>query len=160
MRFPKCNIETEAYIGRSGVTDRKQEGDGKTPLGEFALGKLLGIHPNMKNKSGLEYTQITKYMYWIDDCKSKYYNQLVNIEYVKKDWNSAECLIDYLIQYEYLIEIRTNPGNIPNKGSAIFLHCTNYQPTAGCIAVDRKVMKEIIENINEKTKIVICKKAN
>jgi len=99
--------------------------------------------------------QITKDMYWVDDEKSKYYNQLVDISKIKKDWNSAEHLVDYPIEYEYLIEIKTNPKNIPGKGSAIFLHCTNNKHTSGCIAVDKKAMKKIVENINEDTKIII-----
>lgn len=111
-----------------------------------------------KNKNGLNYTQINEEMYWVDDCKSKYYNQLVEISKVKKDWDSAEHLIDYKVQYEYLIEIKTNPNNIPGKGSAIFLHCTNNCPTAGCIAVDRESMKTIVQNINKETKIEICRK--
>lgn len=94
-------------------------------------------------------------MYWVDDANSKYYNKLVNIFDVNKDWNSAEHLIDYPIQYEYLIEIKTNPNNIPGKGSAIFLHCTNNLPTAGCIAIDRESMKKIIENLEYNTKIEI-----
>ncbi|MDE5831152.1 MAG: hypothetical protein K2H53_06060 [Clostridia bacterium] len=56
-------------------------------------------------------------MYWVDDPKSKYYNQLVNIKNIEKDWDSAEHLIDYPVQYEYLIEIKTNPNCIPGKGS-------------------------------------------
>lgn len=157
LKFPKYNIETYAYIGKNGVTDAKKEGDGKTPLGEFELGIILGKHPNENNKNGLKYMQITKDMYWVDDSKSKYYNQLVDISKVKKDWNSAEHLIDYPVQYEYLIEIKTNPNNIPEKGSAIFLHCTSNKPTVGCIAVDTEIMKKIIENIDEKTKIIIYK---
>ena len=158
LKFPKANIETRAYIGKNGVTSRKQEGDGKTPLGEFELGVILGTHQNTKNVNGLRYMQITKDMYWVDAPKSKYYNQLVNITEVKKDWNSAEHLIDYPIQYEYLIEIKTNSNNIPGKGSAIFLHCTNNEPTAGCVAVDKLIMKRIIENIDGQTKIEICLK--
>lgn len=156
LKFPKHNIETTAYIGKNGVTSHKREGDGKTPLGEFKLGAMLGTHLNTKNANGLKYKQITKEMYWVDDTKSKYYNQLVNISEVEKDWNSAEHLIDYPIQYEYLIEIKTNPNNIPGKGSAIFLHCTNNEPTAGCVAIDKKAMKKLIENIDEQTKIDIC----
>lgn len=117
---------------------------------------MLGTHANEKNKNGLKYKQITKGMYWVDDPKSKYYNQLVNISEVKKDWYSAEHLIDYPIQYEYLIEIKTNPNNIPGKGSAIFLHCTNNCPTAGCVAIDRENMKKLISTINKQTKIEIC----
>ena len=155
LEFPKCKIKTQVYIGRNGATKNKIEGDGKTPIGEFELGYILGTHANTTNLNGLRYVQITKNMYWIDDPKSKYYNQLVNILDVEKDWNSAEHLIDYPIQYEYLIEIKTNPNNIPGKGSAIFLHCTNNKPTVGCIAVDREIMKKLIENIDEQTKIEI-----
>lgn len=102
--------------------------------------------------------KITKDMYWVDDLESKYYNQLVDISKVKRDWNSAEHLIDYPIQYEYLVEIKSNPNNIKGKGSAIFLHCTNNKPTAGCVAVSRDIMKQIIKNIDEQTKIEIYKK--
>ena len=155
LKFPKYDIKTTAYIGKNGVTSEKQEGDGKTPLGKFKLGIMLGTHPRPKSANRLKYLQITEDMYWVDDSNSKYYNQLVNISEVEKDWNSAEHLIDYPIQYEYLIEIKTNPNNIPQKGSAIFLHCSNSEPTAGCIAVDRETMKRLIENVNKKTKIEI-----
>ena len=160
LKFPEYNIETTAYMGRNGLTSEKQEGDGKTPIGIFELGIMLGTHPNVENKNGLTYKQITEDMYWVDDPKSKYYNKLVNISEVKKDWSSAEHLIDYPIQYEYLIEIKTNPKNIPGKGSAIFLHCTNNIPTAGCIAVDKSIMKKLIENIDKQTKIEIRSYSN
>ena len=157
LKFPKYNIKTAAYIGRNGITSEKQEGDGKTPIGEFDLGIILGMHIEEKNANGLKYKQITEDMYWVDDSKSKYYNQLVNKSQVEKDWDSAEHLIDYPIQYEYLIEIKANPKNTPGIGSAIFLHCSNNTPTAGCVAVDKKIMKQIIYNINKSTQIVILK---
>lgn len=155
LKFPKYSIETTAYIGKNGITSKKKEGDGKTPLGEFELGVILGTHLSEKNINGLKYMQITKEMYWVDDSKSQYYNQLVDISKIKKDWNSAEHLIDYPIQYEYLIEIKTNPKNIAEKGSAIFLHCTNNTPTAGCIAIDKETMRKLIKNIDKQTKIEI-----
>ena len=108
LTFPKYKIETKAYIGRNGVTRQKQEGDGKTPIGEFSLGILLSTHEKQRNKNGLKCQVITKDLYWVDDIRSNYYNQLVDITKVKKDWNSAEHLIEYPIQYEYLIEIKTN----------------------------------------------------
>lgn len=155
LQYPKYNIVTNAYIGRNGLARHKKEGDGKTPIGEFSLGIMLGIDANIKNKNGLDYIQINKNMYWVDDFKSKYYNQLVNILKVQKDWHSAEHLIDYPIQYQYLLEIKTNPLNIPNKGSAIFLHCTNYNPTAGCVAIDKYMMRIIMQNVDKSTKISI-----
>lgn len=117
LKFPKYNIETNAYIGKNGMTKDKREGDGKTPVGEFELGLILGTHKHEKNINGLEYIQIIEDMYWVDDIKSKYYNKLVNIKNIEKDWDSAEHLIEYSVQYEYLLEIKTNPKNIKGKGS-------------------------------------------
>ena len=156
LKFPEYNMETTAYIGKNGLTNEKKEGDGKTPIGEFELGKILGMHSKQENVNGLEYIRINKDMYWVDDSKSKYYNKLVNVNGVVKDWSSAEHLIDYPIQYEFLIEIKTNPNNIPGNGSAIFLHCIKDVSTAGCVAVDREVMRRIVQNIDKNTKIEIC----
>ena len=51
---------------------------------------------------------------------------------VEKDWNSAEHLVDYPVQYEYLVEIKSNPLNVSGKGSAIFLHCSNNNARCQC----------------------------
>ena len=157
LQFPKCGIETTAYIGTHGLTNQKTEGDGKTPIGIFSLGNILGKEPCIQNMHGLFYRQITADMYWVDDPKSVYYNQLVHIREVNKDWNSAEQLIDYPIAYAYIIEIKTNPENIPGNGSAIFLHCLDKGATAGCVAVDKEMMKMVIEHIDADTKIQISR---
>ena len=157
LKFPKYNIEAKAYIGENGVTSNKKEGDRKTPLGEFELGIILGTHPQeeVQEKINLKYSQINENMYWVDDINSKYYNQLVDITKVQKDWNSAEHLIDYPVQYEYLAEIKTNPENIPGSGSAVFLHCSKGNSTKGCIAVKKEIMEKIIRYIDKDTKIII-----
>ena len=154
LEFPKCEILTSAFIGKNGYTKNKEEGDGCTPIGKFSLGLMLGTHSNILNEK-YNYIKINNNMYWIDDSNSKYYNRLVDVTKVKRDWNSAEHLADYPVQYEYLIEIKINELNNPNKGSAIFLHCSNGESTQGCIAINNKVMKKIVENINENTKINI-----
>lgn len=145
-------LQTEAFIGRNGITKDKKEGDGKTPIGEYELGIFLGTHKEILLEN---YVEIDENLYWVDDVKSKYYNQLVNITKVKKDWKSAEHLIQYPKQYEYAIEIKTNPDNIPGKGSAIFLHCSVDAPTAGCIAIKTEKMKKIFKCIKEGTAINI-----
>lgn len=160
LKFPDYNIETIAHIGKNGATSNKKEGDGKTPVGEFNFGLVISTHlqEEFEHKPNIKYIQINENMYWIDDPKSKYYNTLVDSTKINKDWDSAEHLIDYAKQYEYAIEIKSNPQNIPNKGSAIFLHCIKSNYTEGCIAIDRLVMKKIIELINTDTKIEIVKK--
>lgn len=158
LSFPKCNIEIPVFIGKNGPTLNKQEGDDCTPIGEFDLGLLLGTHNEIFNEK-YSYMKITPNMYWVDDSNSIYYNKLVDITRVKKDWNSAEHLIDYPVQYEYLIEIKSNPLNLPNKGSAIFLHCSNNNATHGCIAINRNDMEELINNIDGNTKIkILCER--
>lgn len=146
-------IETQAILGRNGITNNKQEGDGKTPRGVYKLGIAFGIHD--KIDTDLKYIKINNNLYWVDDINSKFYNQMVNLTKVEKDWNSAEHLIDYPVQYEYAVEIKTNPNNIPGKGSAIFLHCTNGNPTAGCVAIDKENMVKVLKNLSENALISI-----
>ena len=143
------------YIGKNGVTNKKIEGDGKTPLGIFNIGISFGIHKNIT--TNLKYIQINPNMYWVDDINSKYYNQLVDSSKVDIDWKSAEHLIEYPKEYEYAIEIKTNPNNEKNKGSAIFLHCSSQKPTSGCVAINTYYMIELLKNLEENDLIYIEK---
>jgi len=56
-----------------------------------------------------------------------------------------------------LIPIKYNFDKIiPGKGSCIFLHLTkNYNPTAGCIALNKKDFLILLKLINKNTKIKI-----
>ena len=101
--------------GKNGIASNKKEGDGKTPEGVFELGIAFGTHSPKEIKSNIKYIQINKNLYWVDDVNSKYYNRLVDITKVDKDWNSAEHLMEYPEQYEYAIEIKANAPNIPGK---------------------------------------------
>lgn len=148
-------FQTEAFFGKNGVTTNKKEGDGKTPLGVFKLGIALGTHKKEEVNEKLNYMEINENLYWVDDSSSNFYNQLVDITKVKKDWKSAEHLIEYPNEYEYMIEIKTNPNNIPGNGSAIFLHCSSNKPTAGCIAIDKEKMEEVLKKIDRNAIIVI-----
>ena len=147
-------LETKAFIGKNGLTINKIEGDGKTPKGIFKLGIAFGIH-DIKIDKGIKYIKINENLYWIDDVRSKYYNKLVDITKVNKDWKTGEHLIEYKNQYEYAIEIKTNENNIPGKGSAIFLHCATGKPTMGCIAIEKEKMIEVLKKINSKSLILI-----
>lgn len=149
----KIILKSDARIGENGLTNFKQEGDKKTPKGTFKLGKAFGLGENICfNK---EYIKLTSNYYWIDDSNSKYYNEMVNILEVKKDWKSAEHLIDFPVQYEYAIEIKYNKNKEKNKGSAIFLHCDSGKDTSGCIAINKESMIKILQIIDEDALIII-----
>lgn len=153
----KTILKVDAFLGRNGITDDKKEGDGKTPFGTFELGLIFGTHnrENLQLDKEFEYIKINENLYWVDDVNSKYYNQLVDATKASQDFKSAEHLNEYKIQYEYAIEIKANPNNIPGKGSAIFLHCSNNNSTAGCVAIKREDMIKLLKNIKKDTIIVV-----
>ena len=92
-RFYKV-LETEAFIGKNGMTEEKREGDGKTPKGVYELGLAFGIHDRkaISIDSSIDYIKINQNLYWVDDVNSIYYNQLVDSREVKNDWKTATLL--------------------------------------------------------------------
>lgn len=157
LEFFEKTFTTEVLIGKNGSTINKQEGDGKTPIGEFETGIAFGMHEreNVNLDESVQYVKINENLYWIDDVNSKYYNRLVDVTKVNVDWKSAERLIDYKVQYEFALEVKTNPQNIAGKGSAIFIHCSDGNQTAGCIALPREKMIELLSKIDKNTKVCI-----
>lgn len=143
---------TYGYVGRNGI-GKTREGDGKTPSGIFSFGRAFGVQPSPGTK--ITYTKVNSSHYWVDDSNSRYYNQFVSTKDVKKDWKSAEHLIDYPIEYAYAVHIKYNPQNIPGKGSAIFLHCISGTTTSGCVAIPKKNMIYVLRHLDRNAKIVI-----
>lgn len=149
----RCLVETYCFIGKNGITRNKKESDGKTPQGIYSLGIAFGMHE--KINTNLEYIKINENMYWIDDSNSKHYNKLVDVSNTEKDWKTAEHLIDYPKQYEYAIEIKYNEEQIKGKGSAIFIHCEVGKQTAGCIAIPKEKMIQVLQFVKENAIIII-----
>ena len=150
-------FETEARIGKNGIGKTK-EGDGKTPIGVYRFIKAFGILENFDTK--MEYTKIGNNHYWVDDGKSNYYNQFIEIEKVKKDWSSAEHLCEYGESYHYVLATSYNVEGIPGKGSAVFLHCMSNESgdTAGCIAIPEIYMKNLLKEIEAQCVLIIDQK--
>lgn len=145
-------LRTNGFIGKNGLGKTK-EGDLKTPLGLYEFGIAFGMDKKIETR--LEYVVINPNLYWIDDPNSKYYNQLVDIEKVRKDWETAEHLIRQKEAYKYAIEIKYNKENNKEKGSAVFLHCSEEKPTSGCISIPCKDMRFLLNNLTKEAKILI-----
>lgn len=147
---------TAGVYGRNGGTADKREGDGKTPLGTYQFTMAFGLKEDPG--SILNYHQIKSGDYWVDDSQSAYYNQLVNTGEIKKAWNSAEDMSAAAPFYNYGLVLNYNTECIPGKGSAIFIHCTQSAAdtgSAGCIRVPEELMKQLVQSVDAKTKIVI-----
>ena len=157
LETPKCEVfgyqknDTEwvlldhlnqipGVLGRNGTAPIAYEGDQTTPLGYFALGPAYGREA--WQETGLEYYQIDKEDYFVDDPASKYYNKLYKTEYHDKDWKTAEGMYELLNYYYYCIYIQYNTDPIiPGYGSVIFIHVRDGDPdTSGCIGLEEDVM--------------------
>ena len=145
----KAKLGTSGFVGRNGA-GKTREGDGKTPLGTFVVGKAYGIADDPG--SVIPYTKVTNDMYWCGRSNSPYYNTLIN---AAKSGPGDEHLIEYTQAYRYLLDIGYNTACTPGLGSAIFLHCSRNQPTAGCVSIPEDYMVRTLRMIGKGTKITI-----
>ena len=145
-------IKSEAHIGKNGLGKQK-EGDNKTPIGAFRFTKYFGVADNPGTK--LPYVKLNEYHYWDGDSNSKKYNQFVDTrEYNEFNKQASEHLYTYKKAYKYAMNISYNEKGVPNKGSAIFLHCyTNNPYTAGCVALPEEIMLKVMKKVIMKMKI-------
>lgn len=149
------DFSTKGRIGRNGV-GKTMEGDKKTPIGIFRFNMAFGVLDNPGIKV-MPYTKLDVSHHWVDDSNSQYYNQFVSTNEVAIDWNSSEHLYKVVPQYNYVLSINYNEECVPNKGSAIFLHCTstNFGTTAGCVAIPEKYMVSVMKNLQQDCIIII-----
>lgn len=152
-------LDTEAKIGKNGLGKTK-EGDGKTPIGVFRFIKAFGILEHLDTK--LEYLKVDERYYWVDDGNSNYYNQLVDINEVEKDWESAEHICEYGESYHHVLATSYNVMNIPGVGSAVFLHCMSKEAknTEGCIAIPETYMKALLKSVEPQCILIVDKAEN
>jgi len=141
--------------GKSGISSQKKEGDNKTPRGEFKVKYILYRKDRISViKTKLSKKIISRRMGWCDDIRSNKYNKQITFPFkyhAEKLWlknNTYDIIV--------VIDYNLRPV-IKNRGSAIFLHIAkkNYQTTKGCIAINKKDMKFLINKIDKKTKIKI-----
>ena len=142
-------------IGKNGLSKKKIEGDKKTPKGTFEIEYLYFREDRIElPTTSLKTIKIKPNMGWSDDVNfpSKY-NKLIKIK--KNIHHERLFRNDY--KYDLLIPIKYNfDKSIAGKGSCIFIHLTkNYNPTAGCIALQKKDFLIMLKLINKNTKIKI-----
>ena len=142
-------------VGRNGISNKKKEGDKKTPRGSFGLEHLYYREDKIQKPfTTLKCVKIKKNMAWCNDIRaSKRYNKLIKINKTL----SFEKLKRYDYKYDLLIPIKYNfEKPIVGLGSCIFIHLTkNYKSTAGCIALSKKDFLIVLKLINKKTRIKI-----
>jgi len=149
------NYKIKCSIGKNGLSSKKREGDLKTPRGKYKFKFLLYRRDRIKKiQCKLKKINIKKNMGWCDDPSSIYYNKLIKFPFKK----SAEKLFLKKNIYDLILVINfnTNPV-IKNKGSAIFFHLADkkFNPTKGCVGIQKKEFLKILPLITKKTKFFI-----
>tara|TARA_B100001027_G_C16248589_1_gene323259 strand:- start:42 stop:536 length:495 start_codon:yes stop_codon:yes gene_type:complete len=142
-------------IGKKGTSNKKKEGDYKTPVGTFSLENLYYRKDRIsKPQTKLKCIPIRKYMGWCNDINHpRKYNKLLFVD--RKI--SHEKLFRKDHKYDLLIPIKYNfKKKIIGNGSCIFLHLTkDFSPTAGCIALKKKDFLILLKLVNKNSKIRI-----
>lgn len=153
-------FSVQGRVGKKGV-GKEKEGDKKTPAGVYRFTTAFGILED-PGITALPYLQVDKTHHWVDDCDSKYYNQLVSTRDVEMDWDSSEYLCKSTYSYKYVLALDYNKECVPGAGSAIFLHCPSkgFKYTSGCIAIPEENMKQVMQLLQSDCVIIIDNEEN
>ena len=149
------NYKAKCAIGKRGISIKKKEGDFITPKGTFKIKEIFYRKDRVPNLiTSLKKTVIRKNMGWCDDPKSTKYNKLIYFPFKY----SAEKLYRKENIYDIILVLNFNMNPVrKNKGSAIFIHIAkkNFQPTQGCIALDKSELIKLVKSIKINTIVKI-----
>ena len=149
------NYKAKCAVGKRGISIKEKEGDFITPKGTFKIRKVYYRKDRVRNlKTRLKKTAIRKNMGWCDDPKSKKYNKLIYFPFKY----SAEKLYRRENIYDIILVLNFNMNPVKkNKGSAIFIHVAkkSFQPTQGCIALNKFELIKLVKSIKINTLVKI-----
>jgi hypothetical protein len=119
------------FVGELGV-GATRDNIARTPAGVFSLTEAFGNQPN--NGTRLPYFQAGPADWWNGEANSPNYNN--HQHQASSPGPGSENLYYAGPVYAHAVVINYNrfPA-VPGMGSAFFLHVTNGQPTAGCVAM-------------------------
>ncbi|MEO9221949.1 MAG: L,D-transpeptidase family protein [Mycobacteriaceae bacterium] len=128
-----------ANLGADGV-GTASEAASRTPAGVYSLTQSFGRQANPG--AALPYFQTTTADWWDENPSSPSYNTHVHRQ--NSPGGSSENLYTSGAVYDYVVNIDSNSARVPGAGSAIFLHVSNGAPTAGCVAIPRATLVNIL----------------
>lgn len=142
LRWP--GHEVPCAIGKGGIRTDKREGDGASPVGSFALRRVL-YRPDRgaKPATALPVSAIAPDDGWCDDPAHPDYNRPVTLPHpasCERMWRE-----DGLYDIVVVLGHNDDPP-VPGLGSAIFLHVAkpDYAGTEGCVALAIGHLRELL----------------
>lgn len=149
-------LKFRCSLGSAGIKKKIKEGDNITPKGVFKIIKVYYRADKIgKIETQIKKIKIKKKLGWCDDPRSIFYNKQIKLP----NKSSHEKLYRNDNLYDLIIVLNYNMNPIiKNRGSAIFIHIAknNYQPTHGCIGLNKIHLLTILRKIkkNETVKII------
>ena len=121
------NLKFKCSLGKSGIGEKRIEGDNITPKGTFKVTRIYYRGDKIKKiKSKNKLFKIKKNFGWCDQPNSKYYNKLIQLpsKLSHEKLYRRDNIYDLIVVLNYNIK-----PIIKNKGSAIFIHIArkNYK---------------------------------
>ncbi|MEL7026280.1 MAG: L,D-transpeptidase family protein [Pseudomonadota bacterium] len=145
-RFP-CTI------GRGGITKRKAEGDGATPVGTHRLIGML-YRPDRMARPADWALPIRPRDIWSDDVGDPDYNMMARAPsaFSHERLARADRLYDLVILTDW-----NWPYAVKGRGSAIFIHRWRKpgHPTEGCIGLAPEHLQWIASRIKYSTRLIV-----
>jgi L,D-peptidoglycan transpeptidase YkuD (ErfK/YbiS/YcfS/YnhG family) len=142
-------------LGRTGTTRVKREGDGASPIGRFrVLGGFYRPDRIARPRSGVTLRPLRPGDGWCDEPGDRRYNRPVRLPYPA----SCEAMWRDDRVYDVVLDLAWNRGPIrPGRGSALFLHLARpgFEPTAGCVAVERGMIARLLARVGPRTLVEI-----
>jgi L,D-peptidoglycan transpeptidase YkuD (ErfK/YbiS/YcfS/YnhG family) len=144
-RFEFGQRTLRCAVGRTGViaADHKREGDGRSPVGVWAIRKVLYRPDVGEPETALPKEAIARDDGWCDEPDDPAYNRPVKLPHpgsFEKMWRDEHV-------YDRVVVLGHNDDPpIPHMGSCIFLHLAreDYEPTQGCVALSREDLEAVL----------------
>ena len=149
------NKAFKCALGSSGVSKDKHEGDGATPAGCFLIREIYYRADRIeKPDTTFPAQELAKDDGWCDESQDPNYNKHVKLPYpasAEKLWRD-DNLYDIIVVLGY-----NDQPVIPGRGSCIFMHIARpaYTPTAGCVALSKEDLLEILKEVHRSTPVCI-----
>lgn len=146
-----------ALVGRNGLSAHHHEGDDTTPIGLFGIqSTMYGVLPD----PGVRYAyhRLVCGDWWDEQSSSPLYNHFVHVPCGTTPGfgGDSEALWRTVPSYDYFAVIAYNRHPIvPGRGSAIFLHVSTGQPTAGCVSIPVADLLRVLRGLRPDMKPLI-----
>ncbi len=135
------------FVGKNGIMHDRRRNSNTSPAGLWAIGTAFGNEEPPENLK-LRWRQVTPNSDWVCDDQSPYFNTWQERGDPRLiPWSDdVEHLEDYPSQYAWacVIEFNRPPDVVPERGCAIFLHCSKGG-TGGCVGLRREDMLSVLK---------------